>query len=127
MYCVVRAGKAAGEQARAEGGSAPRPRADATLLAQRRCARSSTCSPSRRARARRDAPQRAALLGADQARPGPPTRSLAGTTDARHRHAEVVLAKPWVGVRWRDLCGAEERRVARVARRREATRRPHTV
>jgi len=60
-------------------------------------------------RRRRDAPWVAALLGAVHARPSLPTLSLAGTTVARLRVASVSRAKPWVGVRWRDLCGAEER------------------
>ena len=74
---------------------------------------------------RRDAPWQAALLGAVHARTGLPTRSLAGTTAARRRHAWVMPAKPWAGVRWRDLCGAEERRSRGRARSalRDLTRR----
>ena len=59
---------------------------------------------------RHDAPRVAPLLGAVHARLSLPTRSLAITTVVCRWRASVVPAKPWVGVRWRDLCGAEERR-----------------
>ena len=96
---------------RPKGGSAPRPRAGATLLAQRRCARSSTCSPPRRACARRDAPRSAALLGALQARPGLPAHSLAGTTVA------------CVGKHHERLCAVGGARWGRLVARREAQQR----
>jgi len=99
MYCVDRASKATGGQARARYRRrlGLRPRSPA-LLARRGRLRP---SPSRgrgaalaaplrseldmlavapRLRARRDAPQHAALLGADQARRNLPTPDLAGTT-----------------------------------------------
>ena len=67
-------------------------------------------------RRQRDAPWRAALLSVVHARTGLPTRILAITTVVCRWRASVVPAKPWVGVRWRDLCGAEERRTRGRAR-----------
>ena len=92
-----------------KGGSGPRPRAGSIDL--RSLLALGARHPRRRAAlGRRDAPWRAALLGAVHARTGLPTRGLAGTTVACRWNTSVVPAKSWVGVRWRDLCGAEERR-----------------
>jgi hypothetical protein len=99
-----------------EGGSGPRPRTAGALL--RNVPVLGARHPRRRAALgrRRDAPRGAALLGAYHSRPDLPTRSLASTTVAYRRRASVAPAKPWVGVRWRDLCGAEERRTRGRAR-----------
>jgi len=87
-----------------------------TLLTQRAYARSSNSTrPTRRLWAAGN-PRRPALLGACHSHQDLRTRSLAGTTVACRWNTSVVPAKPWVGVRWRDLCGAEERKTRGRAR-----------
>ena len=103
--------------ARRQGRLRPSPSHGRHAAAQRAYARSSTCSPSRRACARRDAPCRAALLGAVQAPPDLPTRSLASMTAAcpdsntsvhRQSRGRVCAGS--------DICGAEERKARGRAR-----------
>ena len=92
-----------------KGGSGPRPRMAGTLLRNAPSARSSTSSPSRRLGAARyhlgwlrcSAPSMRALAR--------PFAALRARSAACRWKASVPQAKPWVSVRWRDLCGAEER------------------
>ena len=93
----------------------PSHRRGPTLLRRRALhARSSTCSPSRRAWAARCPWRLRCSAPTKRARPAHPQPCWhhGGMPMAR----SVVLAKPWVGVRWRDLCGAEERRAGEAAR-----------